>query len=455
MIAEVILPVMGETMNEGTIVEWCKKEGDAVNRGDVLFTIESDKATLEVEATASGYLRKIFVPAAKAVPVLTVVALITKTADEDISSYAPKGAAVTAAKNPEKEAASKSEAPESTAQSTAAAEGEQRVFSSPRARKLAREEGLSLEGISGSGPAGRIVEKDVKAHLESAPKVTPLARSLAEQQGVALREVAGSGPGGKICRADINAYIEASRKVRPSIAPSGEESTRPMSGVRAIISRRMYEGHNQTAPVTLTMEADATEFVSLRERVKKDTAGNLGFAIGYNDLLMKLAAIALKKFPYMNARLDEAAGLIRSMSDVHIALAVETERGLLVPVVRNVDCKGLVQVAVELRDVIEGARTGKASPDELSGSTFTITNLGMYEVDAFTPIINMPEAAILGVGRIKEQPAVVAGQLCVRKKLWLSLTFDHRLVDGAPAAAFLQYMKNLIEDPYLWLAACM
>jgi pyruvate dehydrogenase E2 component (dihydrolipoamide acetyltransferase) len=215
----------------------------------------------------------------------------------------------------------------------------------------------------------------------------------------------------------------------------------------------MFEGHSETAPVTLTMEADATAFVALRERLKADLADELGFSIGYNDLLIKLLAHALYKFPYMNARLDGET--IRQLGEVHIALAVDTERGLLVPVVRDADRKGLAQVATELRELVERARTGKAGPDELAGSTFTITNLGMYDVDAFTPIINLPETAILGVGRIKPRPAVVDGAVCVRQVMWLSLTFDHRLVDGAPAARFLQYIKNLIEDPYLWLASCM
>jgi pyruvate dehydrogenase E2 component (dihydrolipoamide acetyltransferase) len=207
--------------------------------------------------------------------------------------------------------------------------------------------------------------------------------------------------------------------------------------------------------VTLTIEVDATEFVSLREQLKARFAKQLGFNIGYNDLLLKLVAHALVEYRYMNARLDDAGGVIHQLTGVHVALAVDTERGLLVPVIRNADQKGLIEAATEIRAVVERARTGTALPDELSGSTFTITNLGMFEIDAFTPIINLPEAAILGVGRIKERPAVWKGELAVRKQMWLSLTFDHRLVDGAPAARFLQYIKTLIEDPLAWLAATM
>lgn len=457
MITEIILPMMGETMNEGTIVEWMKGEGDAVQKGDVLFSIESDKATLEVESTASGYIRKIFVPAAKVVPVLSVVAIITKSADEDISSYTPKGVAIESTKA---EAPAKDEtatAVESSGIDSTDRLFSSRLFSSPRARKLAREEGISLYEVSGSGPEGRVVERDVQAYLASAPKVTPLARSFAEQEGVALRKVTGTGHGGKIVRSDVHAHLNRSEACRAKVCSTMTsimtESTRPMSGVRAVIARRMFEGHSTTAPVTLTMEADATSFVNLRERIKADTAEALGFNIGYNDLLIKLVTFALERFPYMNARLDEAAGLIRNLSEVNMALAVETDRGLLVPVVKDVASKSLVEVATELREVIEKARSGKAMPDELKGSTFTITNLGAYDVDAFTPIINMPETAILGVGRIKEQPVVFNGGICARKMMWLSLTFDHRLVDGAPAASFLKYVKDLIEDPFLWLAA--
>jgi len=408
MITEVILPVLGETMNEGTIVEWFKKEGDPVERGDHLFTFESDKATLEVEAPAKGFLRQIMVLAGQTVPVLTVVGLITKTADEDLSAYGVRVPGfefqVAEAMKPE------TLKPETLKPKT-------RIFASPRARRLAREKGVDLTLVTGSGPDGRIVERDVVTYLETIALTPPLAPT-------------------------------------PPAPPTPAEAAEaiaevPMSGVRAVIAQRMRESHQTTAPVTLTTEADATAFVELRERLKAGLAAELGFDIGYNDLLIRLVAHALRQFPYMNARLDGER--VRHLREVHLALAVDTDRGLLVPVVRNADRKGVAEIAREVRGLAERARTGKALPDELSGSTFTITNLGMHEVDAFTPIINLPEAAILGVGRIKARPAVVEGEMCVRQTMWLSLTFDHRLVDGAPAARFLQRIKQLIENPYLLL----
>jgi pyruvate dehydrogenase E2 component (dihydrolipoamide acetyltransferase) len=354
------------------------------------------------------------VPVGETVPVLTVVALITRTADEDLSAYEPQFQVSDSEFRVDEAAQLATSEPETLKPET-------RIFASPRARRLAREKEVDLALVTGSGPKGRIVERDVVAYLETLALAPP------------------SAPTPPAPPAPVEA-VEAVAEV-------------PMTGVRAVIAQRMHESHQTTAPVTLTTEADATAFVELRERLKASLAAELGFNIGYNDLLIKLVAHALGQFPYMNARLD--GEVIRELGEIHIALAVDTDRGLLVPVIRNADRKGVAKIAREVRELVERARTGKALPDELSGSTFTITNLGMHEVDAFTPIINLPETAILGVGRIKARPAVVEGELCVRQTMWLSLTFDHRLVDGGPAARFLQYIKNLIEDPYLWLAVTL
>ena len=466
MVTEIILPMLGETMNEGALVEWLKQEGEAVQRGEVLFTVESDKATLEVEAPASGFLREIRVPAGQTVPVLAVVGLITTTADEQISKSANQqtGKPETVSPAPLLPVPPSPPLPVPPAPPPPA-----RLFASPRARKLAREKGVDLVQVAGSGPDGRIVERDVAAYLEALPRWTPVARRLAEQAGLDLARVAPSSPGARITKEDVERAIASSAAAAPAAtlpsaplppcppAPLPETAEFPLTGVRAVIARRMAESHRTTAPVTLTTEADATGLVHVRERLKESLAEALGFNLGYNDLLIKLAARALKEFPYMNARLEgspeEGAGaVIRHLAQVNVALAVDTERGLLVPVVREADRKGLVEIARELRGLVERARAAHALPDELAGSTFTITNLGVYEVDAFTPIINLPETAILGVGRIKARPAVVDGALCVRQTMWLSLTFDHRLVDGAPAARFLQRIKQLVEEPYLMLA---
>jgi pyruvate dehydrogenase E2 component (dihydrolipoamide acetyltransferase) len=455
MATEVIMPKLGQTMEEGTIVEWLKREGDPVRRGEVIYTTESDKATLEVESPTRGFLRRILVAAGETVPVLTVVGLITRTADEDISGVEFQGSG---SRSQVAEAAALPTAEPETLKPETLKRPSGRLFASPRARKLAREKEVDLAHVPGTGPNGRIVERDVMAVLETLPRATPVARRLADQAGLDLRAVRGSGPGGRITKEDVERALselqvaEAAALAKPETLKP--ETLKPLTGVRAVIARRMAESHRTTAPVTLTTEADATAFVEVREGLKASLADELGFNLGYNDLLIKLVARALREFPYMNARLEDigdGSGVIRHLDEVNVALAVDTERGLLVPVVRAADRKGLVEIAREVRELVARAQSGQALPDELSGSTFTITNLGMYEIDAFTPIINLPETAILGVGRIVARPAVVDGGVCVRQMMWLSLTFDHRLVDGAPAARFLQRIKQFIEEPYLLL----
>lgn len=463
MAYEVILPKLGQTVEEGRIVEWLKKEGDRVQRGDVLFTVETDKAVLDVEATRRGYLRKILVPAGETRPVLTVVALMTRTPDEPLEEDTmPSMSSETmteAAEAPERVEPSETSPP--STESAAPGAARERIFASPRARKLAREHGVALEEITGTGPNGRIVERDVQAYLDSMPKVTPVARQLAEHLGVDLRQVTGTGPQGRITKADVEAAAAVAtaaeaeptpevQEPQPRGAPEPSAEAVPLSGLRAIIAERMRESHLTTAHFTLTMEVDATALVELRERLKQRLVDTLGFNLSYNDLMIKLVAQALRAFPYMNVR--QSGDAIQEMKGIHIGLAVDTERGLLVPHVFDADKKGLVEIARDVRAMVKRAREGKSLPDELTLGTFTITNLGMYEIDAFSPIINYPETAILGVGRIKPVPAVVDGEVVVRQRMWLSLTVDHRVVDGAPAARFLQHVKELIEDPLLLLA---
>ena len=257
----------------------------------------------------------------------------------------------------------------------------------------------------------------------------------------------GTGSGGRITRGDVEQAVEQLRVpetmtlARPQPETAELETLKPLTGVRAVIARRMAESHQTTAPVTLTTEADATDFVELRERLKDSLAAELGFNVGYNDLLIKLVARALREFPYMNARLEGdgstglTTGVIRHLQEIHVALAVDTDRGLLVPVIRDADGKRVAEIARELRDLVARAREGKALPDELTGSTFTITNLGMHEIDGFTPIISLPEAAILGVGRIRARPAVVDGEITVRQMMWLSFKLDLRSPAGGRRAS--------------------
>jgi pyruvate dehydrogenase E2 component (dihydrolipoamide acetyltransferase) len=222
-----------------------------------------------------------------------------------------------------------------------------------------------------------------------------------------------------------------------------------MDRMRAIIADRMHTSHQTTAPVTLTTEVCVTSFVELRQQLVRELSDEIGFSISYNDLIVKAIALGLHAHPYMNARLE--GDVIQLLEDIHVSVAVDTPRGLVAPVIRDAYTKGIKEIGCEFHALVEKVRAGTLSPDDLSGGTFTLTNLGMFEIDAFTPIINLPQTAILGVGRIKPQPALMEDQLRIQQTLWLSLTFDHRLVDGAPAARFLQYIKRLIEDPRLLL----
>jgi len=452
MATKIILPKLGQTMEEGTIVEWVKKEGEAISRGDVIFQVESDKAVLEVESKDKGVLRKILVDKGVKVPILTPVAIIGDP-NEDISTLlTPLGPAPAAAPSPQAAApqAAAQAAPTApvVAEALAPIAGRERIFASPRARKLAEEKGVDLAYVAGSGPEGRIIEKDVLAFLERRPAATPLARKVAAELGVPLEQVPAAGA--KITAEEVRAAAAPVAAPAPvPMAPAAGEVV-PMSGVRAIIAERMGTSSQTTAAVTLQSMADATAFVAAREQLKEAFAKELGFNIGFNDLLAVIVVRCLVEFPYMNVRLEKDG--IRHLPEVSMGMAVDTERGLLVPVIHGAQKMGVKEFAVKFRELVERARVGKALPDDLTGGTFTITNLGMYGVDQFTPIINLPECAILGVGRIRPEPAVVDGQIVVRQRMWLSLTFDQRLVDGAPAGRFLQGIMRYVEAPYLLLA---
>jgi pyruvate dehydrogenase E2 component (dihydrolipoamide acetyltransferase) len=453
MAEEFFIPKLGQTVEEVTLVRWLVEDGAKVDRGQEVMEVETDKAVFPVESPAKGILHIGPYKDGDVIPVLTVVAVIGKPDDK----YEVKGLATAAggdAGAPEAAAAAGEVA-------SAPAGGVGKVFASPRARKTAAEKRVDLAQVTPTGGGGvRVAERDVLAYLSQLPKVTPVAQKMAAQAGLDLRQVTGRGPTGRITKEDVERSLQAAL---PEAAPvaAGEDAGAPalavevvervpLKGVRAIIADRMATSVHTAARVTLLMDVDATQFVDMRTRLKERVAEAWGYAPGYNDLIAKIAATALRQFPYMNARL--AADAVEVLGHVNMGMAVDTERGLLVPVIRDADQKSLRQFGAEFRELVDRARKGRSMPDDLTGGTFTITNLGMYDVDAFTPIINLPEAAILGLGRIAPQPVARDGQVVIRAMWTLSLAFDHRLVDGAPAARFLQYIKDLVEEPYLWLA---
>jgi pyruvate dehydrogenase E2 component (dihydrolipoamide acetyltransferase) len=443
MAEEFFIPKLGQTVEEVTLVRWLVPDGTKISPGQEIMEVETDKAVFPVEANAKGILHIGPYQEGQVIPVLTVVAIIGKPDDKfEVKGAAPSGpeaeSAPVVASLPE-------EAPAPMAQ---AVEGTEKPFASPRARKLARAKNVDLSRVTPTGYSGaRVAERDVTTYLAQTPKATPVAQRMAAASGVDLSSLTGTGPGGRIVKDDITRAITPQSPLPAT--QSGVLERIPLKGVRNIIAERMATSVHTSARVTLVMEMDATEFVAARERIKEKVEKEWGFTPGYNDLLAKIVAVALRQFPYMNARLTSDA--IELLGPINIGMAVDTDRGLLVPVVRDVDHKNLHQFGTEFRQLVERARSSRSMPDDLSGGTFTITNLGMYDVDAFTPVINLPEAAILGVGRIAPKVVPYKGEIAIRKMWTLSLVFDHRMVDGAPAARFLQAIKNMVEEPYLLL----
>jgi pyruvate dehydrogenase E2 component (dihydrolipoamide acetyltransferase) len=453
MAEELFIPKLGQTVEEVTLLNWLVKDGDRVKQGQEVLEVETDKAIFNVEAVDTGFIHIGPYKAGQVVPVLEVVAVI---GEEDETFKPPAMQQVEVGESP---AVNKTESSATLSQNSNLSSKKLaglKMFSSPRARKLANEKGVDLKAVLATGGNGnRVCESDVIAYLSFSPKTSPIAQKMAEEAGLDLRGVPASGPRGEITRGDVEQAIShrsaslniAVSEQKPSFSlPQMEIAERsPLKGVRGVIADRMGTSARTTAHVTLLMDVDATDFAELREKLKVSFECEWGFAPGYNDLLAKICSLALRQFPYLNARLN--GEVIERLARINIGIAVDTEKGLYVPVIQDVDQKDLRTIGSEFRSLVEKVRGGTIGIDDLSGGTFTITNLGMYDVDGFTPVINLPEAAILGIGKITSKPVVRNDQIVVRKMLTLSLTFDHRLVDGAPAAKFLQFIKELIESP--------
>jgi pyruvate dehydrogenase E2 component (dihydrolipoamide acetyltransferase) len=443
MAEEFFIPKLGQTVEEVTLGRWLVADGDKVEQGQEVMEVETDKAVFPLEANVKGYIHFGPYKEGEVIPVLTVVAVIGKLEDKfEIKRTEPSKPASESAPVV---SATPTASPSSMSTMSSSSE---KPYASPRARKLAKEKNLDLRALTPTGFNGlRVTERDVRSFLTQPPKITPVAQHMAAESGVDLRNVVGTGPGGRIVKEDV---VRAMQTQAPTISPSSDILERiPLKGVRAIIAERMATSVHTTARVTLVTEADATEFVAVRNSLKEKVEKEWGFAPGYNDLLARIVTAALRRFPYMNARLAPIA--IEILGHVHLGIAVDTEHGLIVPVIRDADQKNLRQFGSEFRALVDRARDNRSFPDDLTGSTFTITNLGKYDIDAFTPVINLPEAAILGVGRIAPKVVVHNDKATIRQMLTLSLAFDHRLIDGAPAARFLQAIKKMVEEPNLLL----
>jgi len=436
---EVLMPPLSQTLDTLVLVEWLKHEGETVTKGEPLFLVESDKATLEVEAPATGILSQILALSCAEVQVKTPIALIVAHGETHAAHTPDEGKAPGPATHGPAPALRRSLEPLPPARL-------QRIPASPRARARAQREGIDLAALSASGAEGMIVGRAVTAYLAAqleTARVSPVAQRMAAAEGVDVAALAQARPGQRITRADVAAAAVAEANTAP---PAGQR----LSPMRRAIAERLHTGYQATVPVTLIREVDATELVELRARVRKDLA-DADVHPTFTDFFALIVAHCLPRHPALNGTFDGAELVLAEA--VHLALAVDTPRGLAAPVLRPADLAGLLTIARRRAELVQSAAASRLTPQELAGGTFTLTNLGALGVDAFTPVINPPQIAILGTGRIREAPAVHRGQLAVRQLLVLSLTFDHRLVDGAPAARFLDDAAQFIEKPHrIWYA---
>lgn len=438
----VVMPQLGNSVESCIIVEWMIAEGDTVAVDQTLASIETDKSTMEVPSTAEGTVLKLLWEEGDEVPVKDPL-IIVGDPGEDISGLVPGGesasesAEATAA--PEQGAA----APEQAAPAFATERATGAV--SPRARALAASSGVDASAIAeGSGPHGRVIERDVAAAIAAGPTLTSAARAA----GVSATE--GTGIGGRVSVADANRAPEANAPAAVSApAPAadfpGASTSSPLKGVRKVVAKRMMESLTTTAQLTLNTSANAAGILALRKKVKNaDEALGLN-KITLNDLVCFAVSRTLPKYPVFNAHLED--GVLTEFEQVHLGFACDTPRGLLVPVIRSAQSLGLKAFSDEAKRLAGAAIDGTLSPDYLSGGTFTVSNIGSFGIETFTPVINLPQTAILGVGAITPRPVLAPdGAVGVQQRLNLSLTIDHQVIDGADGARFLRDLVGAIEN---------
>lgn len=405
MAVKVVMPKLGLTMKEGTVSKWLKQEGDIVKKGEPLLEVSTDKINNDVESPGAGTLRKILVPEGQKVPVSALVAVLADEG-EDIADILSSAPGTSEPASPAKTAETPAAKPAPAAAATGGREPGEKIKASPVAKKLAEEKGIPLEKIQGTGPKGRITKEDVENYVP-APEAAAGA-VMAAGDGVPVEGV-------------------------------------PLEGLREIIAQRLQESWQQAPHVTITREVDVSTLKQLKETLK----ASMDLRISYTDMLIVLAARVLLKHPDLNGQF--ADGLRYRQPGVNMGVAVALPDGLMVPVVKNVHQKTMTAIHEELADLSQKARFNRLTGEELTGATFTLTNLGMAGVDMFTPIINPPECAILGVGRMVDKPVYVGEELQRRPMMWLSLSFDHRVVDGQAAALFLTDLDRAIQQPAMVL----
>jgi pyruvate dehydrogenase E2 component (dihydrolipoyllysine-residue acetyltransferase) len=448
------VPKLGQSEETVIIDSWRAKEGDVIKKGDVLFEVETDKAVLEVESQFEGTLLKIIVPAGKEVPVM-ITACVLGEPGEEIPEIAEAPAPAAAPAKPAAPAAKPAVAPAAPAVApTPTSAGQvqkanvpfEPTFASasapvvhipnpsPRAKKFAKDFLINLDKINGTGgTVGRVNEKDVKNYLETSgyydKKITPSAFNLAKKENLELIAIDGSGENGRVTLADIKDAVD--------------EKPQEMNAMRRIIAQRLTESKQNIPHFYVTVSIDMTDLMTKRKQLKEDDIN-----LSVNVFIVKAAAMTLKEFPYVNAMV-EGNSVIRK-SKVNVGVAVSVDNGLVVPVVKNTDRKALDEIQAEVAELAEKARTNKLSPDEMKGGSFTISNMGMMNVESFGAIINPGEAAILAVSSCTPQAVVIDSEIVIRNIMKVTLSADHRVVDGAMAAEFVNAFKNKLEDIEVW-----
>lgn len=409
---DLIMPKMGDAMEEGTVLKWLKKPGDPVSEGEPIAEIQTEKSTVEIESFYTGVLKEILIPEGQTVPVGTPIARVVTEEEEVLKVSLPPVEVPRPEAPPQEVGVSRS-------QRLPTLPTEERIKASPLARRIAAEHKIDLARIRGTGPGGRIIEADVLDYLKQRKP-----------------EAVGPAP---------------PTKEHPPIAPEGlpaeEYEDREPSAIRKIIARRMSASKQQTPHFYITTEVDMKSAIDLRSSL--NSLGEDRPPVSFTDMIVKASALALQKFPQVNSAY--IGDRIRYYKAIHIGIAVALEEGLVVPVLRHCEKKGLLQIAQESRSLIERARAGRLKPEEYAGGTFTISNLGMFDVEYFSAIINPPEAAILAVGSIREKVVPYEGQIVIRPRMTLTLSADHRVLDGVIAARFLQEVKKYLEQPLFLL----
>ena len=428
---EIIMPRMGLTMEEGTVVAWLKGVGEMVKAGEPLVEIETDKATVEIEAPSTGILQQVVGQPGETFPIGTVIGYLAAPGEKE--------------------------------------KGMVKVRASPAARRLARQRGIELSQVQGSGPDGRIVAWNVEhtaaqmaasqpagakpLATESIAKASPLAQRVAEEYGVALHQVQGSGPGGRITRKDVERSVAGqAAEAAPSQPPAGllpGFSYEPATRVQKLIAERMASSFRDAPHFYLHSEADCRSLLALRQALLPRLEQRYGVHVTVTDLLVKFCALTLERHPQVLWQWS-GDGLLKT-SDIHIGVATDTPNGLMVPVIQHCDRLGLGEITRQRTELVDKARLGKLSLQELELGTFTISNLGMFKIDFFDAVLNPPQAAILAVGRMKERPLAENGQVIPAQTMTLSLSVDHRVLDGVSGARFLSDLVELIETPGLAL----